>query len=65
MDAAKRDAITSALKLQGDLKFKFIEMGFGRIADTLACDIMDMVLKSDAVKPEIKKIYEEIADGIV
>lgn len=61
MSPEKLETIRSALKLQGDLKMQFLKMRLGeQVADLLATEIMDQVLKSDVVKPEIKAIYEEI-----
>jgi len=64
MSPAKFETIQAALQLQGDIKVRLEKMGFGVTADRISCDIMDMVLKSDAVKPEIKAIYMEIENGI-
>ena len=66
MTPEKFRTIQSALKLQGDLKIMFtVKAGLSELAaEGLATHIMDMVLKSDAVRPEIAAIYKEIEDGI-
>lgn len=63
MTPEKRAVIQSALKLQGDLKIKFMELRVGsEIADRMASYVMHEVLTSDVVKPEIRAIYQELDD---
>lgn len=64
MSPEKLATIQSALQLQGDIKVTLIKAGIGeKNSDTLASILMDQVLKSDAIRPEIGAIYKELEDG--
>ena len=63
MTPEQRTTVHAALKLQGDIKMYLLSLGFGLRADDISCEVMDMVMLSDAVKPEIKTIYEDLANG--
>lgn len=56
--------IASLLRLQGDIKTRFIEMGQPETAAVeLACEAVHLLASSDAVKDDVRVAYLELGHG--